>query len=65
MRRPADDLAYFAARFFTRGAPFVPVGLDDAVFLQPVSIGDMVRWVARVVHSGDDGIFRVQCVAAA
>ena len=49
----------------TRGAPFVPVGLDDAVFLQPVSIGDMVRWVARVVHSGDDGIFRVQCVAAA
>ena len=55
----AYDLAYYAARYFTRGAPFVPVGLDDAVFLQSVSIGDMVRWEARVVHSGEDGIFRV------
>lgn len=55
----AYDLAYFAARYFTRGAPFVPVGLDEANFLQPVAIGDMVRWVAKVVHSGADGLFRV------
>ena len=55
----AYDLAYLAARFFTRGAPFVPVGFDDATFVQPVSIGDMVRFTARVVHVGEDGVFRV------
>lgn len=29
----------------------VPVGLDEAVFLQPISIGDHVTFTARVVHS--------------
>ena len=57
--RSAYDLAYLAARYFTRGKPFVPVGFDDAIFVQPVAIGDMVRFTARVVHSGDDGVFRV------
>ena len=55
----AFDLAYFAARYFVRGTPFVPLGLDEAVFVQPVAIGDMVRMSAAVVHCGDDGIFRV------
>ena len=27
--------------------------------MQPVAVGDMVRFVARVVHAGADGIFRV------
>ena len=104
--RSAYDLAYLAARYFTRGKPFVPVGFDDAIFLLPVAIGDMVRFeaqllalsaqaaggyrvarlpaapttrtthpdppppppapahrqvrfTARVVHSGEDGVFRV------
>ena len=55
----AYDLAYLAARYFTRGQPFVPIGFDEALFLQPVAISDMVRFTARVVHSGDDGVFRV------
>ena len=55
----AYDLAYLAARYFTRGQPFVPVGFDDAIFVQPVAIGDMVRFTAKVVHFGEDGVFRV------
>ena len=55
----AYDLAYYAARYFVRGAPFVPVGLDEALFMRPVAIGDMVRFKASVVHAGDDGVFRV------
>jgi acyl-CoA hydrolase len=42
-----------------RGAPFAPVGLHDATFLQPVAIGDMVRFEARVTHTGADGLFSV------
>ncbi len=34
-------------------------GIDEAVFVQPVEMGDMVRFTARVVHTGEDGIFRV------
>ena len=40
------------------GRPFVPLGLDEAAFLQPVAIGDMVRFEAKVVHAAD-AIFRV------
>lgn len=29
----------------------IPLGLDEAIFLQPVSIGDHVTFTARVVHS--------------
>eukprot|EP00547_Thalassionema_nitzschioides_P012824 CAMPEP_0194255722 /NCGR_PEP_ID=MMETSP0158-20130606/35111_1 /TAXON_ID=33649 /ORGANISM="Thalassionema nitzschioides, Strain L26-B" /LENGTH=482 /DNA_ID=CAMNT_0038994171 /DNA_START=117 /DNA_END=1566 /DNA_ORIENTATION=+ len=29
----------------------IPVGLDEAVFLQPISIGDHVTFTARVVHA--------------
>jgi len=29
----------------------IPLGLDDAIFWQPVSIGDHVTFIARVVHS--------------
>lgn len=54
----AYELAYFAAKYFMRGKPFVPIGLDDAVFLQGVEIGDMVRFTARVVHAADS-VFRV------
>jgi len=58
MRR-AYDLGYLAARYFTRGQPFVPLGIDEAIFVLPVAIGDMTRFTARVVHSGEDGVFRV------
>ena len=36
----------------------MPLGLDEAAFLQPVAIGDMVRFEARVVHAADAS-FRV------
>ena len=55
----AHDLAHYAARFFVRGAPLAPFGLDEAVFHQPVAIGDMASFTAKVVHCGDDGVFRV------
>ncbi len=29
----------------------VPLGMDEAIFLQPISIGDHVTFTARVVHS--------------
>jgi len=29
----------------------IPLGLDEAIFLQPISIGDHVTFTARVVHS--------------
>jgi acyl-CoA hydrolase len=48
--RGAYDLAYLAARYFTRGQPFVPVGIDDAIFVQPVGIGDMVRFTGAAVE---------------
>ena len=46
----AFDLAYFAARYFARDAPVVPIGLDEAVFHTPVAVGDMVTMTACVVH---------------
>ena len=55
----AHDLAHYAARYFVRGAPLAPFGLDEAVFHQPVSVGDMASFTAKVVHCGTDGVFRV------
>ena len=46
----AFTLASYAARFFAGGAPVVPLGIDDATFNSPVSIGDCVTFTARVVH---------------
>ena len=54
----AFDVAYYAAKFFAAGRPFLPLGLDDATFLQPVRVGDLVRFEARVVHAAI-GTFRV------
>ena len=45
------NLAYYAAQLFTRGKTIVPLGLDEAVFLQPIAIGDLVNFTARVVHA--------------
>jgi len=58
----AFDLAYFAAHFFVRGARFLPLGLDDAVFLQPVAVGDLVKLTTRVVFA-TDGLFQVSVIA--
>lgn len=54
----AFDLAYFAARFYTKGEPFAAIGLDEAVFLSPVKVGDSITFTARVVHAAD-ATFRV------
>mmetsp|Transcript_11185 Transcript_11185/g.36959 ORF Transcript_11185/g.36959 Transcript_11185/m.36959 type:complete len:453 (+) Transcript_11185:3-1361(+) len=58
----AFDLAYFAASSFVGPGKnrFAPLGLDEANFLHPVSIGDHIKVTARVVHSCvDTGVFRV------
>ena len=54
-------LAQYAADWFNNhysknkchasAARAIPLGLDEATFLQPVSIGDHVTFIARVVHS--------------
>eukprot|EP00472_Partenskyella_glossopodia_P004298 CAMPEP_0197539240 /NCGR_PEP_ID=MMETSP1318-20131121/62099_1 /TAXON_ID=552666 /ORGANISM="Partenskyella glossopodia, Strain RCC365" /LENGTH=410 /DNA_ID=CAMNT_0043097905 /DNA_START=405 /DNA_END=1637 /DNA_ORIENTATION=- len=49
------DLACFAAKYFMGIEP-VAVGLDEAVFNMPISIGDMVLFTARVVHSSRKAI---------
>jgi len=54
-----SDLAMFTAKYFVDGAAFIPIGLDEAIFHQPVGIGDMTRLDAKVVHAGGDGVFRV------
>ena len=47
----SEKLAQYAACFFAQGRPVIPLGIDEAVFLQPIGIGDMVTFTARVVHS--------------
>lgn len=47
----AHNLAVYAASFFARDSPIVPLGMDDAIFLQPIAVGDFVTCTARVVHS--------------
>jgi len=52
------SLAQYAADFFLHSTKqarqdsrAIPLGLDEAIFLQPVNIGDHVTFTARVVHS--------------
>ena len=47
------DLAFFAVSSYTRGRPFVPIGLDEVIFHQPVAIGDLLRCEAVVVHESE------------
>eukprot|EP00977_Amphora_coffeiformis_P008966 scaffold2033_cov164-Amphora_coffeaeformis.AAC.5 len=47
----SEKLAQYAACFFAKGKPVIPLGIDEAVFLQPIAIGDMVTFTARVVFS--------------
>lgn len=56
----AFDLAYMAATYFMKGKPFMSLGIDEASFLQPITIGDMVNFQYRVVHTDPTtGVFRV------
>lgn len=56
----AFDFAYMAAVTFLKGQPFASLGIDEATFLQPVGIGDLVHFRCRVVHSDPEtGVFRV------
>lgn len=52
----AYNLALYAVKFFVRSGQsdahgVVPLGIDEAVFHQPVSIGDLISFTARVVHA--------------
>ena len=56
----AFDLAYMAAEYYTRGRRFVSLGVDEATFLMPVGIGDLLNFQTRVVHAdAGTGVFRV------
>ncbi|KAL3928120.1 MAG: hypothetical protein SGBAC_012781 [Bacillariaceae sp.] len=46
-----QSLAQYAATFFAMGKPILPMGIDEAIFLQPVALGDMVTFTARLVHA--------------
>ena len=37
----AFDLASFVAKFFAQGQATVPLGMDEAVFLQPVAVSGL------------------------
>ncbi len=47
----AYNLARYTTSVYARGGAVVPLGLDEAVFLQPISIGDLVTFTARLVHA--------------
>mmetsp|Transcript_15780 Transcript_15780/g.31447 ORF Transcript_15780/g.31447 Transcript_15780/m.31447 type:complete len:463 (+) Transcript_15780:87-1475(+) len=47
----SQSLAQYCATFFAKGKPIIPLGIDEAVFLSPIRIGDMVTFEAKVVHS--------------
>ena len=47
----AQRLAQYTATFFAQGNPLLSFGIDEAIFLQPIAIGDLVTFTARVVHS--------------
>jgi acyl-coenzyme A thioesterase 9 len=47
----AQKLAQYTATFFAHGASVIPLGIDEAIFLQPIAVGDMVTFTARLVHS--------------
>ena len=56
----AFDCAYVAATRFVKGRPFAAVGMDEASFLQPIGIGDLIDFHCQVVHSDPaKGVFRV------
>jgi acyl-CoA hydrolase/ferredoxin len=46
----AQALAQYSATFLSKGGPIFPLGIDEAVFLQPIAVGDCVTFTARVVH---------------
>mmetsp|Transcript_33943 Transcript_33943/g.82354 ORF Transcript_33943/g.82354 Transcript_33943/m.82354 type:complete len:195 (+) Transcript_33943:2-586(+) len=46
-----QSLAQYTATFFAMGKPIVSMGIDEAIFLQPVALGDMVTFTARLVHA--------------
>lgn len=46
-----DTLRFHRPQVFARGGPVEPLGIDEAVFLQPISIGDLVTFTARLVHA--------------
>lgn len=48
--REGCGIAFYAARRFIGDVP-ITLGIDEAVFSKPVSIGDMVRFTAQVVHT--------------
>lgn len=50
----AQKLAQYAATFFAKGEPIFPLGIDDAIFEKPVSVGDCVTFTARLVHSTEN-----------
>jgi len=43
--------AAYHEKHHTRAPGAIPLGMDEAIFLQPISIGDHVTFTARVVHS--------------
>jgi acyl-coenzyme A thioesterase 9 len=53
----AYNLALYAVKFFARSScgndhdSIIPLGIDEAVFHQPIAIGDLVTFTARVVHA--------------
>ena len=47
----AYNLALYTSKVFARGGAVEPLGIDEAVFLQPISIGDLVTFTARLVHA--------------
>jgi acyl-coenzyme A thioesterase 9 len=56
----AFDSAYVAATRYLKGRPFAAVGMDEAIFLQPIGIGDLIDFHCRVIHSDPaTGVFRV------
>lgn len=56
----AFDCAYVAATRYVKGRPFAAVGVDEASFLQPIGIGDLIDFHCRIIHSDPStGVFRV------
>jgi len=47
----AQNLAQYAAAFLAQGNPIFPLGIDEAIFMQPIAIGDLITFCARIVHS--------------
>jgi acyl-coenzyme A thioesterase 9 len=50
----AQNLAQYTATCFAKGAPIVPLGIDEAIFLQPINVADLVTFTARLVHATEN-----------